>query len=454
MLASEVIVRVLITRLSNHFSTPIAGRTQPWLAAALVCTGLLATLHVSGPVQAQASLSLVEALRLAEARSPQLASAEYAATAARERGIASSQLPDPVLRLGLDNVPVTGPDAYSLTTDFMTMRRIGVMQEFTDSEKRSLRRQRGNVEADREMALRDATRATLRQDVAQVWLDQYFAQRTADLWRALVLEVRLQSISLEAGLATGRANAAELRAAQAALVQGEDQVAASEQQARTAATILSRWLGADARRIAGPLPDMASVDYDPEETAELIGHPQLAVLRQDTLLAETDLKLATRSKMPDWSVEVAYQQRGPAYSNMVSIGVSIPLPLFPNERQDRAVTASQAQLARVETLFQDTLQQHQTELRAGFEEWRSLQLRARSLQQTLLPLASDRVQQTLASYAGGAASLAQVLEARRAAVDARMQVLLLERDAARAWAKVNFQIVESGNHAQASGDRP
>jgi outer membrane protein TolC len=450
ILASEVIVRVLVTRST----TWCAWRIQPCLTAVLVCAGLFATLHASGAAHAQAPLSLPEALRLAEAHSPQLASAEYAATAARERGIASSQLPDPVLRLGLDNVPVTGPDAYSLTTDFMTMRRIGVMQEFTDSEKRDLRRQRGNVEADRELAKRDAARATLRQEVALAWLDQYFAQRTSELWRVLVQEIRLQATSLEAGLATGRANASELRAAQAVLVQSEDQIAASEQQAWIGTTMLSRWLGADARRNAGPLPDMSSVGYNPEETVELIGHPQLALLRQDTLLAETDLKLASRSKVPDWSVEVAYQQRGPAYSNMVSIGVSIPLPLFPNERQDRGIAASQAQLAQVETLFQDTLQQHQTELRVSFEEWRSLQRRAQSLQNTLLPLAADRVQQTLASYAGGTASLAQVLEARRAAVEARMQVLLLERDAARAWAKVNFQFGESTNPAQASGDRP
>jgi hypothetical protein len=67
---------------------------------------LLVALHATGAARAQVPLSLTEALRVAEARSPQLASAEYAATAARERGVAASQLPDPVLRLGLDNVPI------------------------------------------------------------------------------------------------------------------------------------------------------------------------------------------------------------------------------------------------------------------------------------------------------------------------------------------------------------
>ena len=322
------------------------------------------------------------------------------------------------------------------------------------SEKRELRRQRGSVEADRELARREATRVVLRQEVALAWLDQYFAQRTAELWRALVQEVRLQTATLESGVATGRANAAELRAAQAVDAQTEDQVAAAEQQARTSTVMLSRWLGADAQRTAGPLPDMSSIGYDPEETTAIAAHPLLAVLRQDTLLAEVDLKLATRSKTPDWSLEVAYQQRGPAYSNMVSIGVNIPLPLFPQQRQDRGIAASQAQLAQTETLLQDALRQHQAELRSNFEEWRSLRRRAQSLQRALVPLVDDRIAQTLASYAGGNSTLAQVLEARRAAVDARMQVVLLERDAARAWAKVNFQFVESPNHAHVSGAKP
>jgi hypothetical protein len=49
---------------------------------------------------------------------------------------AAGQLPDPVLKLGLNNLPIDGPDRYSVTRDFMTMRSVGVMQELTRAEKR------------------------------------------------------------------------------------------------------------------------------------------------------------------------------------------------------------------------------------------------------------------------------------------------------------------------------
>jgi len=437
-----------------HFATRIASQPLPRLRTALVHAALFAALGAAGASLAQAPLSLPDALRLAEARSPQLAGAEYAAAAARERGVASSQLPDPILRLGVDNLPINGPDAGSLTADGMTMRRVGLMQEFPDSEKRNLKRLRGSVEADRELAMREANRATLRQEVALTWLDRYYALQVAQVWRSLVGELHLQKALLEVGVATGRSSVGDLRTVEAMTVQTEDQIAALVQQARVGEQMLARWLGESAQRVPGPAPEMTAVAFDPAAASALSAHPQLAVLQQDQLLAQTDLKLAERARTPDWSIEVSYQQRGPAYSNMVSIGVNIPLPLFPQDRQDRGVTESQARLAQAEALLEDARRQRQAELAAGGEEWRSLLSRARTLRETLLPLANDRVTQTVASYSGGGATLAQVLDARRAAVEAQMQVLLMERDAARVWARLNFQLNETPANARVAKETP
>jgi outer membrane protein TolC len=425
-------------------------RARPALRRCAVVAGLIAAMSVG----AQESLSLPEALKLAEARSTLLASSDFAAQAARERGIAAAQLPDPVLKFGLDNVPINGPDQYSLTADFMTMRRVGVMQEISSSEKRDLRRQRGDVEAEREIAVREATRASLRTDVALAWIDRYYAQKTADLWRVFAADVALQITTLQAGIANGRSSAPDLRAAEVVAAQTADQISAAEQQGRMSTAAVARWLGPAAARPPGPAPDAATLAFDPDDPAVLGRLPQIAVLRQESALALTDLRLAEHGRSPDWSVEVAYQQRGPAYSNMVSIGVAIPLPMFPQERQDRGISASQAQLAQADAQLQDMQSQRRAELATNVEEWRSLKQRAQALQRTLLPYANDRAALALASYSGGNGTLAAVLEARRASVDARMQVLLLERDAARAWARLNFALVDPIEGAQPARSAP
>src|SRR2546421_4787664 len=82
------------------------------------------------PAAAQ-PLSLQEAQRRALERSRQLAAQDSAVLASREMAVAAGQLPDPTLKLGIDNVPVNGADRFSLTRDFMYIRRIGVIQELT-----------------------------------------------------------------------------------------------------------------------------------------------------------------------------------------------------------------------------------------------------------------------------------------------------------------------------------
>ena len=51
---------------------------------------------------------------------------DAAATAARELAVAAGQLPDPTVTVGINNLPVTGADRFSLIDDFMTMRCFAV----------------------------------------------------------------------------------------------------------------------------------------------------------------------------------------------------------------------------------------------------------------------------------------------------------------------------------------
>ena len=60
---------------------------------------------------AEPPLSLAEALKIAVARSPQIVSQRAMVDAAREMAVAGGELPDPKLKLGVENVPTDGADA-------------------------------------------------------------------------------------------------------------------------------------------------------------------------------------------------------------------------------------------------------------------------------------------------------------------------------------------------------
>ncbi len=111
---------------------------------------------------AQPTLTLSEAQRRAVERSRQLVAQDSAIVASREMAVAAGQLPDPVATLGINNLPINGDDAWSLTRDFMTMRSVGVMQELTRAEKREARVERFEREADKSLAEKTASVATRR----------------------------------------------------------------------------------------------------------------------------------------------------------------------------------------------------------------------------------------------------------------------------------------------------
>lgn len=100
---------------------PVSARTR--LASALL---LLASVQAFGAE----GLTFNQALQLALRQSPELRAESARVEAAQQAEGPADALPDPTLILGLDNVPVDGADRYSLSSDFMTMQRIGVTQRF------------------------------------------------------------------------------------------------------------------------------------------------------------------------------------------------------------------------------------------------------------------------------------------------------------------------------------
>ena len=392
--------------------------------------------------QAGSGLSLDEALRIAQGNAPALNAALDGARAARELAVVAGQLPDPVLRLGVDNLPVNGPDQGSLTRDFMTMRRVGVMQEYVSADKRALLRQRAEIDATRLDATRRSLAAKLRRDVAAAWLDRYFAIRARELLQTLEAEVGIQLRTLDSQVRAGKAVPADLPAASALLLQTQDRMLMVDRQERLAQIALARWLGKDAERDLATAPDIDILAVSPTDAALVASAPSVREHASEAELAQADLAIAESNRRPNWSWELSYSQRGSAYSNMVSFGVNIPLTFNTANRQDREIAAKQAQLAQAQASHEDLLRETRASFAGAYAEWQNLIERRRRLSEALLPVARQRIDLTMAAYRAGQGSLSPVLESRRAEVEAQLQLLDLQREAARLWAQLHYVYVE------------
>lgn len=420
------------------FVTPHRGRPHPVRVAVLV--GILAL----SPFTALAldfPLTLGQAQQLAVARSRQLNAQDLAVTAAREMAVAAGQLPDPVLKVGIDNLPVSGTDRGSLTSDFMTMRRVGIMQEITRADKRQLRAERYDRSADKALAEKTTSIATIQRETAIAWLDRYFAEQMLAVMTEQVQQAKLEIEATDAAYRGGRSSQADVFAARTALAMANDRSSEFQKKLKNAKTSLARWTGdtSDIALAGKPNVDNIGLDSMSLETS-LAHHSQIAVLNRQTEIAEADAKLAAANKKSDWTVEVAFQQRGPAYSNMVSIGLSLPFQWDQKNRQDRELSSKLAMLDQSKAERDEMLRSHIAETQIMIEEWQNNRERATRYERELIPLARERSQAVMAAYRGGKSSLNDVLAARRNELDTHLQTLQLQADAARLWAQLNFLI--------------
>jgi outer membrane protein TolC len=410
---------------------------------------------LAAPAWAQAPLSLQEAQRIAVGRSQQLAAQDAASASVREMSVAAGQLPDPVLKLGLQNLPINGPERFNLSRDFMTMRSVGVMQEITHGDKRRLRVERVQREGERIQAERVESTANIQRDTALAWIERRYAQAMVDLIRLQVQEAQLEVQGAEIAYRSGRGSQAEIFASRAALVNLQDKLRQTERQVQAATLMLARWIGPDAakRPLAG------DVAWQRTEAASLTAEehfrhlPHLAVLAAQVRAAETEVRQAQANRQPDWTVEAMYSQRGSAYSNMVSIGVSIPLQIDRANRQDREVAAKLAKLAEARAKYEDALRQHESEILAMVNDWTAGKERIEQLNAHLLPAARLRTEAALTAYQTAKGPLTAVLAARREEVDARVQVLNLEMETARLWAQLTY-LVPDPKALPASKEQP
>ena len=389
-------------------------------------------------------LSLADAQRLAAKDAPQIEAQAAVLRAAQQGAISAGEQADPKLIVGIDNLPVDGTDKFNLTRDFMTMRKIGFMQDFTRSEKLKLRGDRADAEIRKEEAILVLAKITLRRDVAVAWFDRYFAERQLDLLKESAREGELQIVAAQAALAGGKGQVADPFAARMVVAQFDDKAIDGERLVARAKASLARWIGVAAKQPLDVAPAFDQLAYRHADLiAGLENHPQLAIYAPLQAIADKEVRLAEAAKHPDWSLEVAYAQRGPAFSNMLSIGVRVDLPLFQSRRQEPGIAAKLAMAEQVRAQTEDARRVHESEVESMLADWDAARARVQRYDQTLLPLAHERTELALAAYRGGKGDLAPVLDARRGEIEMRINHLLAQSEMARVWANLNFMLPDA-----------
>jgi len=248
-------------------------------------------------------------------------------------------------------------------------------------------------------------------------------------------EARVLVQTTEAGLRGGRGSAADALGAREALAQLEQGLIGVQAERANARLTLARFTGGPRdQALADPPPfDRTALDITSVERS-----PDLAALQAREAVARAEADVARQDLQPDWSVELMFSQRGSQFSNMVSIGVSVPLQWDKPQRQQRDVAARLARVNELEAEREEQTRERVLQVQRWQREWRAGLQRLAHLDAQRQPLAVQRIEVALAAYRGGREGLGAVLQARRDALSLALERLMLERETAGLWAQLEY----------------
>jgi len=401
--------------------------------------GVLAAAFWAAPwLAAQAQpLTFERAQALAEQSAPENLARQAQVASAQQAVEPADALPDPKLILGIDNLPIEGPDRYTLNRDSMTMRRIGFMQEVPNSDKRQARRQLAEASVGRAEAEQRAMQLEIKRQTAVSWLDVYYAERSVGLFDQLDRQIEMLRSTVQSLIAGGSAQPGELLQADQEALALQDRRDELNRDVAVARAKLRRWIGNEADQpLQGGVPSLNLVA--PHLQQRIASHPELRAASARVGEASAELNEAIAEKTPDWGVEFAYNNR----DNMVVVQFNFDLPLFVGTRQGPKINARQQSVSQMEAEQEALLRAHQAELEGGIAELEQLRRTLSRTEKTLIPLASKRADLELAAYQAGNSQLTSVITAQRDLIDAQLRQIEQQRKLSQLSASLYYAYVE------------
>ncbi|WP_341712155.1 TolC family protein [Erythrobacter sp.] len=396
---------------------------------------LLAALLAAPHAQAQ-PVSFDDALHAARHNQPMLDAGALRVAGKREAIAASDELPDPRLRAGIANLPVSGPVAFELDRQLPTQVSLGVEQEFPNLAKR---RARYGLAAS-EVRLAEARLGLAERSVeiatGMAWVELHYAQRKLDLARAALEDLRKLVPVANSAVASGSARPAHSLALRKDLLGVEDAITSIEVERDAAQAMLARYIAVIDPIAEGAAPEAAIDAGSLKQMLDL--NPELKFADAAVEGAEAGVRLARAEKRPDFGVSVNYGRRDDAFGDVVSVMGSVTLPIFAGRRQEPRIAAAEAEAAAASAEREDRVRALEARLEADLAQWRGADHQWRRAREELLPLARERAELETASFAAGRASLFDVVTAKSALL--LLELDILEREAATVSAAVRLKL--------------
>lgn len=427
--------------------------------------------HTAQSQGADSPLYIEDAVRMAQENDPWLVSNRHMQEATQSMSIAAGSLPDPQVSFSVANLPT---DSFSLNKDGMTQLRLGVSQMFPQGDTLNIKKRQLEIEADAFPYQRQDRIAQVAVTVSHLWLEAYRAQKSIALIeenRSLfeqLTEIATSSYST----AMGGTRQHDIIRSQLELTRLNDRVTILSQARDAYTEKLMEWLIAENMEIKsfsiGDIlpntllvrPDIAGDDViveDEDLYRALSEHPLVLALMHKIDATDAGVDLARQKYKPAWGLNASYGRRssdpfGNSRPDSVTVGVSLSVPLFTANRQDKEYSAAVSRREAVKTEKWQILRK----LKAGFETTRAQLIKLNERQNLyaneLLPQMGEQAEASLTAYTNDDGDFAEVVRARIAELNAKIDALNIEVDRQKTIIQLNYFFTASHAEDQMTGD--
>ncbi|BDF95628.1 TolC family protein [Pseudoalteromonas sp. KAN5] len=394
-------------------------------------------------------LSLEQALSYALNNEPWLTANKYQQAAVQAQSLAAGTLPDPVLTVGLMNLPT---DGFAFDQEGMTQLKVGVSQMFSRGDSLALKQHALAQSAQQYPWLRADRLAQVKTIVIESWLNAYRAQQSIALIeqdKALFSQL-IDITESSYASSVGNTRQQDIIRAQLELTRLEDKLVMLEQQFESAKKRLSQWLPINmlTQPVSANRSDIIPlVDFDQLEFTQLMpllmAHPAIVAIEQTVAAKQTEIDVAKQGYKPQLGVNMGYGYRddtpmGDSRADLFSVGISIDLPLFTDNRQDQQVNAAIATAEAVKTEKLIALQKLKGMYFKEFSQLARLAKRDALYQTKLLPQMAEQAQATLNAYTRDDGDFSEVMRARISELNAKIDALNIQIDQQIIIARLNY----------------
>jgi len=339
----------------------------------------------------------------------------------KAQAISKSQLADPMVKLGLANVPI---DSLSLTDDPMTQFSVAISQQFSRGDSLALNAQSFSLKAQQSVQMSVNRQAELKLQIRELWFDIRFTKLAQGILQKNQALFKQNVDNLYRQFELGYKQNQDLINAELQLAKFDDKIAALSQQEQALRGQLLAWIGPQAFEPLDPqLPQwQASRDYALQSQVRhyplLVNHPQVLAAQQAIDMANNNIEIANESYKPAFKVELGYGHRealemsgGDKRSDLISGFVTMNIPLFTGNRQDQVVIAATQGKGMKKAEKDLLLIKFNGMLNGAIANFLNTQSRMQRYQDTLLTQAKLNTEASMQGYQVNTNNFEQVIKA-------------------------------------------